>query len=148
MHEGLVLRFLKPHAAIQGPLQAFAPSCDGLVDLVHPALAQQRLVSVALLGLHDEEHHPGGLAVQPVHGHQACDAEQLFHPYQGRFMQVAAAGHGGQEVRFVDGHEVLALVQDGQLERHARFGRGLAPVPIDGAGQAEVIGLDARAMNV
>ena len=134
LHEAAPARFFQPTLAAAGQVQIGSPRRHGFVDLVHLPLAQQRVVSRAGGRLHGEDQHTGGFAVQPVHRGQRGDAQQPGQPHQCGLLQVASGGRDWQEVRFVDHHQVLVLVQQRQLKGHPGLGRRGAPVPHHFAG--------------
>ena len=61
LHEGLAGPFLQAAAHGNGQVEVFTPWRHGLINLLHAALAEHRLVGVACGGLHHEEQHAGGL---------------------------------------------------------------------------------------
>ena len=69
-----------------------------LADFMAP---EQRLVSVALGGIHAKQHQPSGFAVNAVNRNQAVQAELVFQPHQQGFLHIAARGRNGQEMRLV-----------------------------------------------
>jgi len=94
------------------------------------------VVGAAILRPHAEDEDAGGLAVEAVDRRERRDAQRLAQPHQRGLAQVAAGGDRGQEVGLVDDDQVLVAVQQLQLERHARLGRRVAPVPQQVAGGA------------
>ena len=113
--------FLDAALTRERKIQVGAPRCNGLVSLVHAALAKERLIGIARGGLGGKQHQPCGVAVNAVDRDQLVQPQIAFEAYQHRFLQVLARRRDRQEVRLVHDDQVFVLMQDDFFKRNGLF---------------------------
>ena len=84
---------------------------------MHAALTEQRLVGATGGRLAGEQDQAGGVPVDAVQRHQAGYAQAPGEARLQGLLDVFASGHHRQEVRLVDHHQALVLVEHVLLER-------------------------------
>ncbi len=107
------------HRARQFQLR-IVPSDRG-IGLSNLPPGEQGLIGPTLPGLHGEQQHACGDPVQPVQRREVRQIQQPTQSNDRRLDDVRTVRQAGQEMRLVDGDQMLVSVEHLDLERYPRF---------------------------
>ena len=97
------------------------PCCNGVVRLVNVFVAEQGVISIALMQAFAQQHQACGFPVNAVQGHQVGASGQAFELHQQALLHIAPAGGDGHEMRFVGHQQVIVFKHDARLHGQDRF---------------------------